>query len=192
MKKIADLLTGYIGRKGIIKEEDYPIYTYGFQYGLELGACFVICFMITALMGVLWEEIIFWLIFFCVRSYVGGFHFKKYMYCFVCSCSVGIGLPMFNKYFPLDRNIALFFSLIFGFILLKSMMKQNNHLEEQEFIFFKSQLKKRLYFIFLGSIILYLLKTESMLSMVTYSLLAILVSIILNVLLSHKKEITIE
>ena len=47
MKKIADLLTGYIGRKGIIKEEDYPIYTYGFQYGLELGACFVICFMIT-------------------------------------------------------------------------------------------------------------------------------------------------
>ena len=52
MKKIADLLTGYIGRKGIIKEEDYPIYTYGFQYGLELGACFVICFMITALMGV--------------------------------------------------------------------------------------------------------------------------------------------
>ena len=46
MKKIADLLTGYIGRKGIIKEEDYPIYTYGFQYGLELGACFVICFML--------------------------------------------------------------------------------------------------------------------------------------------------
>ena len=45
MKKIADLLTGYIGRKGIIKETDYAIYTYGFQYGLELGACFVICFI---------------------------------------------------------------------------------------------------------------------------------------------------
>ncbi len=44
----------------------------------------------------------------------------------------------------------------------------------------------------LGSIILYLLKTESMLSMVTYSLFAILVSMILNVTLSHKKEINIE
>ena len=64
-EKIADLLTGYIGRKGIIKETDYAIYTYGFQYGLELGACFVICFIITALMGELWEEIIFWLIFLC-------------------------------------------------------------------------------------------------------------------------------
>ena len=72
------------------------------------------------------------------------------------------------------------------------MAKRKNNLEEQEFIFFKSQLKKRLYFIFLGSIILYLLKTESMLSMVTYSLFAILVSMILNVTLSHKKEINIE
>lgn len=192
MKKIADLLTGYIGRKGIIKETDYAIYTYGFQYGLELGACFVICFIITALMGELWEEFIFWLIFFCVRSYVGGFHFKKYTYCFVCSCSVGIGLPLLNKYYPLDTNISILISLIFGLILLKSMARRKNNLEEQEFIFFKNQLKKRLYFIFLGSIILYLLKIESMLSMVTYSLFAILVSMILNVTLSHKKEINIE
>ena len=72
------------------------------------------------------------------------------------------------------------------------MARRKNNLEEQEFIFFKNQLKKWLYFIFLGSIILYLLKIESMLSMVTYSLFAILVSMILNVTLSHKKEINIE
>lgn len=72
MKKIADLLTSYIGRKGIIKETDYAIYTYGFQYGLELGACFVICFIITALMGELWEEIIFWLIFFVLEVMLVG------------------------------------------------------------------------------------------------------------------------
>ena len=44
MKKIADYLTDYIRQRGIITDEDYPIYNYGFQSGMEISICLGICF----------------------------------------------------------------------------------------------------------------------------------------------------
>ena len=76
MKKIANYLTDYICKKGIIKEEDYSIYNYGFQSGLELSFCLCICFIIAVIMGAFYEGFILWGIFLCVRSYAGGVHLK--------------------------------------------------------------------------------------------------------------------
>lgn len=44
MKYFSEKLTGYIVKSGVVPEESYAIYQYGFQIGLEMLSCLLVCF----------------------------------------------------------------------------------------------------------------------------------------------------
>lgn len=46
MERIARLLARYVIKKGMIKEEDYELYTFGFLSALEMGVSIVISLLL--------------------------------------------------------------------------------------------------------------------------------------------------
>ena len=89
-EKLADVLTNYIVKNKAIEEEDYQIYKYGFLTGIEMLICIVSCYGIAIQMGMIKECTMLFLVFFSLRSFVGGIHMDSYKKCFACSCMVRI------------------------------------------------------------------------------------------------------
>ena len=83
MKRVFAFLTDYLIKKGLVQEEDRPIYEYGFQILIEIFLWVLCCTIIAALTCSLIELCIFFIIFFPIRSYAGGFHFRKFSVCFL-------------------------------------------------------------------------------------------------------------
>ena len=73
MKRVFAFLTDYLIKKGLVQEEDRPIYEYGFQILIEIFLWVLCCTIIAALTCSLIELCIFFIIFFPIRSYAGGF-----------------------------------------------------------------------------------------------------------------------
>ena len=78
MKRVFAFLTDYLIKKGLVQEEDRPIYEYGFQILIEIFLWVLCCTIIAALTCSLIELCIFFIIFFPIRSYAGGFHFRYF------------------------------------------------------------------------------------------------------------------
>jgi accessory gene regulator B len=180
MKKVADYLTDYIYKKESIKEEDYPIYNYGFQFGLELGFCLLICFIISAIMNAICEGIIAWGIFLYVRSYAGGIHLKKYRNCLICSCIVFTTLLILNSWKTLNCNISLYLSCLCVFIIAICSSIKTNNVDQKELNYFRSKLIKRLVLIEFIAVAFYVYRFSIVLSMISYSLSAITISVIIQ------------
>lgn len=180
MKKIADYLTNYISKKGIISEEDYSIYNYGFQLGLELCFCLCICSIIACLMDAFYESIILWAIFFYIRSYAGGVHLKKYRHCLVCSCTVYSTLLVLNRFKPLNCVTSLCLCCLCTLTILICASMQTNNIDKKEQSYFRSVLIKRQLLIIVVSLAFFICKCTVTLSMIAYSLSGIAISAILQ------------
>ena len=86
MERIARLLTKYVIKKGMIREEEQEVYTFGFLSALEMGLSIIVSLFLAAMLHMLFEGILFFVIFIPLRSYAGGLHLEKYWSCFVLSC----------------------------------------------------------------------------------------------------------
>ena len=86
-KKLSDLLL----ENHYIEKSQYPIYQYGLQMAFEIGFSFISSIIICCICGKIIEGIIFFITFIPLRSYLGGFHMKSYIACYICSCIALIG-----------------------------------------------------------------------------------------------------
>lgn len=82
---ISTELTRFLISRGIIKKEDQPIYAYGIK--LLLSSISSFCMILT--IGCLTEEILFTclylFLFVKLRNFSGGYHFKSYSLCWICT-----------------------------------------------------------------------------------------------------------
>ena len=67
MKRVFAFLTDYLIKKGLVQEEDRPIYEYGFQILIEIFLWVLCCTIIAALTCSLIELCIFFIIFFNIN-----------------------------------------------------------------------------------------------------------------------------
>lgn len=88
MEYLAQKLTLFILKNGLIDEENTEIYNYGFQCFLEISLSTISCIIIAFFLHMIPECIFFFLLFIPLRSYGGGFHMKTYVACFIGSCLI--------------------------------------------------------------------------------------------------------
>lgn len=118
MKRISEKLTCYVIKTGVVSEESYAIYQYGFQIGLEMLCCFVICLGVAIYMHMILEFIVLTGIFMLLRSYAGGVHLNSFVSCFICSVTVQTVILLINKLNQLPLGIA------WGIILVSAVLIQ--------------------------------------------------------------------
>lgn len=119
MKYLSNRLTGYIVKSGVIQEELYEIYQYGFQIGLEMLSCFLVCFGIAVYLHMIPEFVVLTGIFMMLRSFVGGVHLSSFGACFICSVTVQTLVLIVNCLYAQPLNIA------WGIIALSSILIWN-------------------------------------------------------------------
>lgn len=157
MEKIVTILTNYLVEKNAIIKEDYEIYKYGLLTGLEMVICIFICFLISLKINMFGECILFFILFFSVRSFVGGVHMKKFFSCLICSCIVVTLTLLTVREFPLPKIISMLLS--FGEIVVIFFMSPvenvNRPVNEEESLVFLCRIRKILIGIFLLTVLFY-------------------------------------
>ena len=118
MEKIAARLTDYIFKKGLITEENYEIYQYGFVCFLEFSIGILSMLIISISVGMFWEGLFFILIFMPLRSFGGGLHLKKFVNCYITSCLILLGTLLIVKYFSPPNIVSLIIVFVFAVVLL--------------------------------------------------------------------------
>ena len=107
MKRVFAFLTDYLIKKGLVQEEDRPIYEYGFQILIEIFLWVLCCTIIAALTCSLIELCIFFIIFFPIRSYAGGFHFRKFSVCLPFSCTTFLIIIYLSRIIIMPRGLLI-------------------------------------------------------------------------------------
>lgn len=169
MEKISHVLTDYLVNKGKIEIDKSCIYQYGFQIGLEVSLNTLISILIAVFFHMEWETLIFFIVFTVLRSYAGGLHMGTYLGCLICSCMSLIGLLLIVKYW----NCQSFFSIgiVFGSLilvkLLSPVLDTNRPINEDDLLKFAKRLNCSIVGIVFLAILLFLLKLDRMLLMVS-------------------------
>lgn len=106
MEKIATGIAKLLVRENLIEESAMEIYQYGLVRMLELSGAIFTSFLLCLAMGMLKEGIIFFAFFMPLRSFLGGFHLKKYWQCYMMSCCTLFAVLMITKAVTLDAHVS--------------------------------------------------------------------------------------
>lgn len=82
---LSSLITEALYKSQVIAEEDKELYVYGFFVLLSKGLFFLVSAFFGWMFGVLWESIVFYIMFSTLRCYAGGFHASKESVCTCCT-----------------------------------------------------------------------------------------------------------
>ena len=153
MEHLSIILTNYILIKGVIKENDFEIYQYGFQRFLELTINIICSIIIAVLLGMKLECIVFFLFFIPLRSYSGGFHMEHYISCLFLSCLSLTGILCIVKYFSATMLLScvLYFTSLAVIKIIGSVNHPNRNVDKEDNLFFS----KRTNIILLASLIIF-------------------------------------
>ncbi len=141
MEHLSTKLTNYILMKGVIEENDFEIYQYGFQRFLELAINIMCSIIIAFLLNMKLECIAFFLFFIPLRSYSGGFHMENYLSCLFLSCLSLTGILCIVKYLspaPLFSYILYFISLVV-IKIIGSVDHPNRSVNEEDNLYFNKR-----------------------------------------------------
>lgn len=180
MERIAKRLTAYIIGKGIVAESEEKIYLYGFQMGLELISNLIVSILIAMKMDMLPQAAIFFIVFIPIRSYAGGFHFEKYLHCFILSVVTYVGVLELSQILTIVGKIHVVADVVL-LILVRYLFPVQNvrrMIDEDEKRYFSKKLKRILVTDFVLITVLLVLKKENLLAVVSLTLVLIVVSMI--------------
>lgn len=176
MEKIAKKLTHYMVKEHIICEDEFEVYKYEFQIALELSVCIAICMIIAIWTRLFIEGVLFWVLFFNIRSYLGGIHMRTYGKCLVSSCIVFFSGILIAKYWDVNLNLLLLIDLVLIYILWRCDLYEDESDRKAE-IYYNNKLRKRLVIVGIAIMILRGFEMRSYMEICTYVLFVVWVSL---------------
>ena len=178
MKNLSEKLTDYIVKAGVIPQESYALYQYGFQIGIEMLSCFLVCFGIAIYMHMVPNFIVFTGIFMLLRTYAGGVHLNSFIKCFVCSVTVQLFVLIVSNQVIIVPPVS-WFIIICGSILIFRIAPVDNvnkELEKEEKTYCKKISMKILIGIVVFAIVCSFYNMDNFVSLTAVTLLVVLLS----------------
>jgi accessory gene regulator B len=159
MKKVATKITEKMIQHKIIAESDKDIYLYGFWQGIVFIINMIGVLIVGLILDMLWQSIVFTLVYGCLRIFAGGYHARTQKNCYILSLILIIAALSIIKYVHWNELLCVVSSIFSGLVIfvLAPVEDENKRLDEQEKIVYK----KRARIIFL------LLSLISMISLIT-------------------------
>lgn len=177
MDRVARILADYVMQKGVAKEEEWELYTYGFLVALETGTSFMLALLISIGFHMVSEGLLFFVVFIPLRSYAGGLHMKKYSHCLVLSLLAFSLVLLFVKMVDVPVLFAFLAIIVLQVIVygLYPVENENRAVDEEENAFFHKKLVIFLCVHFVLALVLMVLSLEKYVLMVsaTYILVVI-------------------
>lgn len=178
MKCLSEKLTDYVIKTGVISEESYVIYQYGFQIGIEMLSCFLVCLGIGIYLRMIPEFLVFTGSFILLRTYAGGLHLNSFTRCFICSVFVQTLVLLISKQYTILLPIA-WVIILGGSILIwriAPVENINRELDIDEKVHCKRVTVKVLSGIIAFVLVCTLLGMDNMVSLISVTILIVLIS----------------
>lgn len=182
MNKAAKILTTYIMKKDMIKQEECELYEFGFQAALEKGLYIIISLFIAAQLHMIIEGLLFFLVFIPLRSYAGGLHLKHYYACLVLSCLTFLFVLLAGKYAANLFGLSIIpVGILANFVWLLHPIDCRNRMEdENEEKYFKKQLKKFLMIDMFITVICIVFKRNTYVSVTFYTFFITVITMVIG------------
>lgn len=131
-------------RDGIITEEDKELYTYGMQQGVLILLNIISAIIIGFIFNMVWQSVVFLLLYIPLRSYAGGYHARTQIRCYLVSLFIMIialvGMRTI-QWTSLTALISVIISVSFIF-LLTPVEDVNKPLEASERIIYRQKTRR--------------------------------------------------
>lgn len=132
-----------LAEKNIINEQDIEIVSHGITVGIRLCINTVLTLMLGAVLGMAFESVFFIIMFSAVRSYAGGFHFEKPLFCYIMSSAAIILSLLIAKSVPSDYigllNIVLSAASMTVLLRFAPIGTASKPLDDKEKVFFRKK-----------------------------------------------------
>jgi accessory gene regulator protein AgrB len=192
MERLSIVLTNYIMEKGVISEESYDVYVYGFQSFLELFFNIICSILIAVVLHMEIECLLFFLFFVPLRSFNGGLHLKSYYSCLIFSCMTMTYILLLVKYISLSTTISfsLFLILLIAVKLTGSFDHPNRPVDEDENFIFNKKTNLTFLLSFLAAIVFLIFQLDRYLLLETLTYLLVFITVVISKL-KLRNEISI-
>lgn len=102
---ISERIIAYAVKIDALDKDKTEEYIYGLELSLSVFASYLSVIIIGIIMGMIWQSILFLLLFVTVRRFAGGFHFKSQIVCYLFMCVICTTALLVIKYS--ENNIAI-------------------------------------------------------------------------------------
>lgn len=168
--------------KGLISEESYDVYLYGFQSFLELFFNVICSILIAVVLHMEIECLLFFLFFVPLRSFNGGLHLKSYYSCLIFSCMTMTYILLLVKYISLSSTISfsLFIILLIAVKLTGSFDHPNRPVDEDENVIFNKKTNLTFLLSFLAAIVFLIFQLDRYLLLETLTYLLVFITLVIS------------
>lgn len=111
LEKTSMALTDFFCRKGAIDASKKPIFIYGFQLALSTLCSLVSISILSVCLGKPLSALLFFLVFFCMRLFSGGYHASSYRRCFLLTNGVYLAIVLFAGLFARTSSFLFHIAL---------------------------------------------------------------------------------
>lgn len=136
LKRLSTKLTLEMISSGLVKEEDREVYEYGIEVVAALLINFLSSVVIFSVFGMLLEGLLFFAVFFPIRTYSGGHHMESHLGCYILSMAIMLIFVLCIRVIPesgyliISLAFVAFSSLVV--ILLSPVEDKNRPIDEVE------------------------------------------------------------
>lgn len=137
--KTSEKIAQKLKQNDTIDDEHYEICRYGLQQGLSVLLNIVTTILIGIMLNMLWQAILFTVLYIPLRSNAGGYHASTAMRCYISSVFMMIAVLLAMKYLVIPKFIciiALMISCALIYILVP-VEDVNKQLDEMEQVVYK-------------------------------------------------------
>lgn len=190
MGRIAEWLTAFLIDKDIIDKEDAEVYSFGFQAGLEFISCLSVSSGMAVLTHRVMEYLVFLAVFMPVRSYAGGFHFDRFLYCFLGSCALISAVVWLAgmELLTIPWCVKGIAGMLLAIGVIPPAEHENRSVTDTEKAVFHKMLLKILLCIGIGAAGFYIAGNRKYLNLVFLTLLSVLISVLIGKVSQGRKN----
>lgn len=128
-------------QNGIIEDENKELYAFGMRQGMTMVLNVATTVVIGAVLGMVWQSLLFMVSFIPLRSFAGGYHARTQLQCYLSSV-VLIFISLLAIKFYTEINFIYLGLALLGSILiffLSPVESKNRPLDETERLVFKKK-----------------------------------------------------
>ena len=130
LEKAAIALTEFMYKKNAISLSKRSVFIYGFQLALSTFCSLLSVLFLSIIMGRLLSALMFFIVFFWIRLFSGGFHASSYLKCFILTNAIYLQTVLISEIFIWTSSLlpALLIQIVSGAVVfLLSPIRHKNH-----------------------------------------------------------------
>lgn len=179
---LSDKIIDKLIQMGSIKEGEKELYAYGLEQGLFILLNLVTTVIIGIIAGMLWQSILFMLVYLPLRSFAGGYHARTQQLCYLLSAILISVVLLMIRFVPWTDFISISLMLLSGIIIFifAPVEDMNKPLDEIEIVRYKKITRMILVSEILIALFMLILGLNNILPSIAVSLFALSIMLILG------------